>query len=147
MAREQLKKKTGSNFNDATQYSIIASVTSLIKEHGGDHGRLTVELVNQTISSAYLTVNKHPVGKICEKVDASAHALYTQARPDTDGGAQGSRRPRWPKKQLTPEEVSALRQENAALKNQLGQARAQLEAYKVQAAGSSDKRPETGNGM
>jgi hypothetical protein len=111
-AREQLK--TRSKFNDATQYSIISSVTTLLKEHGGDKGGLSVELVNQTIRSAYLSVNKHPVGKICEKVDGTARALYTQARPDAEGGgqgqAQGSRR-RWPKKQLTLEEISALRQE------------------------------------
>ena len=31
-AREQLK--TGSKFNDATQYSIIAAMTALNKEHG-----------------------------------------------------------------------------------------------------------------
>ena len=79
-AREQLK--TGSKFNDATQYSIISSVTALLKEHGGDHGVLCVELVNQTICSASLTVNKHPVGKICEKVDGTARVLYTQARPE-----------------------------------------------------------------
>ncbi len=48
--REQLM--SGSKFNDATQYSIIASLTALNKEHGGEHGGLSIELVNQTISSA-----------------------------------------------------------------------------------------------
>ena len=42
-------------------------------------------------------------------------------------------------------EVSALRQECASLKNQLGQAKAQLEVYKAQVTGSSDKKPETAN--
>ena len=144
--REQLK--SGSRFGDATQYAMIGALTALNKLHGGVKVGLTIELVNQAIRDAYLSVNKHPVGKICEKVDGTARALYTQARPDAEGGgqgqAQGSRR-RWPKKQLTPEEVSALRQECASLKNQLGQAKAQLEVYKAQATGTSDKKPETAN--
>ncbi len=54
----------GSKFDDATQYSIIASLTALIKEHGCAKGELSVALVNHTIRNAYLTVKKHPVGTI-----------------------------------------------------------------------------------
>ena len=49
----------------------------------------------------------------------------------------------WTKKQLTPEEISALRQECASLKNQLSQAKALIKALK--ASGSNDKRTVTVN--
>ncbi len=109
-AREQMK--TGSQFDAATQYSVIKSLMAHIKEYGGDKGELRIASVNQAVRNAYLTVNKHPVGKISEKADSTARALYTQARPDAEGAGQGQgRRQRWPKKQVTPEEASALRQE------------------------------------
>jgi hypothetical protein len=143
-ARDQMK--TGSQFDAATQYAIIAAITALIKEYGGEKGGLSVELVNQAIRNAYLTVNNNPVGKIWEKADGAARALYTQARPEAEGGGQGPGcRPRWPKKQVTPEEALALRQECVSLKNQLSQAKAQIETLKALAAGSSDKKPETVN--
>ncbi len=86
-------------FDDATQYSISVSLTALIKEHGGAKGELSVALMNHAIRNAYLTVNKHPVGKISEKADGAARALYTQARPEAESGGQGQgRRPRWTKK-------------------------------------------------
>ena len=46
---------------------------------------------------------------------------------------------------MTPEEASALRQECASLKNQLTQAKAQIETLKALAAGSGDKKHETVN--
>ena len=88
------------------------------------------------IRTVFLTVNNHPVGKIVESTDGSARALYAQARPEAGGGGNG-RRARWPKKQLIPEEISALRQECVSLKNQLKQAKAQIKTLK--ASGSSDK--------
>ena len=48
--------KAGSQFDAGTQYSIIASLTALIKEYGGEKGCLNVDLVNHAIRNAYLTV-------------------------------------------------------------------------------------------
>ena len=45
----------------------------------------------------------------------------------------------------TPEEISALQQECASLKNQLNQAKAQIETLKALATGSSDKKPDMVN--
>ena len=65
---------------------------------------------------SYLKVNSHLVCKIVENTEGTARALYTQALQEAEGGGNGCRG-RWAKEQLNPEEISALRQECASLKN------------------------------
>ena len=68
------------NAPSPTQFVITTTLLDLIKEYGGEKQGWSVQLVNQAISTAYLTVNSHPVSKISEKTDGTARALYTQAR-------------------------------------------------------------------
>ena len=70
--------RTGARYDAPTQFAITTALLELIKEFGGEKEGLSVQLVNQAIRTAYLTVNSHPVGKISEKADGTARALYTR---------------------------------------------------------------------
>ena len=58
--------KTNTKFDTPTQFDVTAAWLDLVKTLSGDKKDLSIQVVVETISTAYLSVNSHPVGKIIE---------------------------------------------------------------------------------
>ena len=101
LLKEQLT--TGARFDGSKQHAVTSSLGDILKTQGGAKKNLNVQVVIQTIRAAYLT-----------RSSRSPMELRELCTPKPDQKEKWSilrALPGWAKKQLTLEEISALRQE------------------------------------
>jgi hypothetical protein len=133
LCKAQLKAE-GSRFDGATQIAITTGLIDLLKVRGLNESTLTVKSVINQMYTAYVLLNKQPVGKLTKDAnEASERVLLAQTgtKDETKSG-----RGRW-KKRPTMEEYEALVSKLAKAKSQLSQQKIFIERLKTSKANAA----------
>ena len=127
-------KMEGSRFSQATQGAVSNALIKLLDERKANKSYLTIKMVMTVIRDTHTMMNGVSVGRLTddEPSGGTARAMLAQVDTHQDHANSRQRTGRFNQRRANPEsEFNTLKQENAALKNQINQLKENFEKLKA----------------